>query len=291
MPAAALALVASHAASNYELSDQSGNTLFRQFGEAVLSDVPDRRDAILLTHGDETLNAVRYAHRLRGHRPNLLILDQNYAQFVWFVSRARNSLAFANVTFPGSHYGSAEGGFVMAEFLAANYPRHSIYVCGGFVPADSSWQAEYRLWPLGLVSQVLRRGATIKLGKWAAKTAPMLPRLTFHSKPQEGSWEEIIAKNHYLAAYHARPYAVLQYAYEPTGQQGGGGAPDSAAERERFRLAAQLYEQTAAVPLNGSVVLPDYVYRNLGVAYSQARGRREAASPRDWCVTAAWLPR
>jgi len=30
-----------------------------------------------------------------------------------------------------------------------------------------------------------------------------------------------------------------------------------------------MYDETAALALNGSVALPDYFYRNWGVAYSQ----------------------
>jgi len=34
-------------------------------------------------------------------------------------------------------------------------------------------------------------------------------------------------------------------------------------------LQAHLYEQTQQIALNGSVTLPDYVFRNMGVAFSQ----------------------
>jgi hypothetical protein len=203
---------------------------------------------------------VRYVHRLLGVRLQLVVVDQNYAQFAWYTQRVRARPEYANVTFPGVSYGSAAQAYLMSQVLDANYGKFSIFVAGGFVPRDTSWEGGYRMWPLGSVSQVLRRGATINLEKWAAKTAGMLPRLHFHRPPAEGSWEHTIATNHYLAAYHGRPYSVLQQAYEVPGQP---------AERERFLLASRLYEQLQTIQLNGSVALPDYVYRNMGVAYSQ----------------------
>jgi len=57
-------------------------------------------------------------------------------------------------------------------------------------------------------------------------------------------------------------------------------------------VTAQMYEETAALPLNGSVVLPDYFFRNLGVAWSQLirlepeEGSRAGAKQR---ATAAFL--
>ena len=62
----------------------------------------------------------------------------------------------------------------MLDLLEANYKTYSIYVCGGVVPADRSWEAAYRLWPLGLAAQMLRRDAAIKLDRWAlCRSAPL----------------------------------------------------------------------------------------------------------------------
>lgn len=67
----------------------------------VLEALPDKPNVLLLTHGDEVLNAVRYAHRVLGVRRNVTVLDQNYMQFEWFVSRAKRQKYFAGLTFPG----------------------------------------------------------------------------------------------------------------------------------------------------------------------------------------------
>ena len=53
----------------------------------------------------------------------------------------------------------------MHDLLEANYHSHSIYVCGGVVPADRSWEGAYQLWPLGLAAQMLRRDAAVKLDR------------------------------------------------------------------------------------------------------------------------------
>ena len=55
------------------------------------------------------------------------------------------------------------------------------FVCGGMHSHDATWQQGYRLWPLGMNMQVLRRSASIKLDKWAAKSAKLLPSLAWHA--------------------------------------------------------------------------------------------------------------
>ena len=81
------------------------------------------------------MNAIRYPHRILRSRQNLTIVDLNYAQFKWFVSRARvPGSGFDRVAFPGAAYGSVAGSFVIVDFLDANYERFSIYVCGGMHP-------------------------------------------------------------------------------------------------------------------------------------------------------------
>ena len=131
--------------------------------------------------------AVRYAHRVLGVRPNVTVLDLNYMQFTWFVDRAKAQPYWADLTFPGDAYGTkTPKGFVMADFLRANYKKWTIFSVGGIVPADRSWEVEYRLWPLGLASQLLRRDAAIKLDKWAARSQRLLPSLSWASPPLEG---------------------------------------------------------------------------------------------------------
>ena len=67
--------------------------------------------AAILTTAMRTkvLNAVRYAHRVLGVRPNVTVLDQNYMQFEWFVARAKRQPYFAGLNFPGAAYGTRHG--------------------------------------------------------------------------------------------------------------------------------------------------------------------------------------
>ena len=293
LPAAAVILIGAHAKAHYAACDMSRMSIFRDFGTAVLSSLPNKRRVVLLTLGDEVLNAVRYAHRQLGHAPNVTVLDLNYMQFDWFIEAAKTNApawGFDGFNFPGTNYGSAPGAFVMNQLLDANYGKFSFFVCGGMHANDRSWEGAYRLWPLGMTMQVLKRTANIKLDKWASKSTKMLPILDWAHTPTPGSWSEVLANNHYLAAYHQRPYYVLQYAYEAmntyealekqiasVGANGGANLDAARAQatqlrqeaRERFLLAGTLYEQEDALALNGSRTLPDYFYRNWGVAYSQ----------------------
>ena len=273
-----LSLVAAHASNHHDAADMSRVTIFRDFGIAALGAVPDKRKVVVLTLGDEVLNALRYAQRQLGHRRNVTLLDLNYMQFEWFVERAKASADYEGINFPGTNYGSSPGAFYMDALLGANYDRGWLFfVVGGMHASDPTWQAEYRLWPLGMAMQVLRRTVTIKLDKWTSKSAKLLPRLEWHAPPAKGSWEEVIARNHYLNAYHQRPFYVLNYAYEALKEHeqlaatGSHGAQAEAAReraRERFLIAAKLYE-LGDVPLNGSQKRADFYYRNMGVAYSQ----------------------
>ncbi|KOO43074.1 upf0679 protein, partial [Chrysochromulina tobinii] len=286
MPLATAALLFVHASHHYDASDMSRTVIFRDYGLEMLRGIPDKPRVLLLTLGDEVLNAARYVHRQLGvlnaaryvHRqlgvrPQLTILDQNYVQFDWFVRRIRGKGEYAQLELPGVSYGTAKGAFLIRQLIDANYDGWSIFVAGGMHTADSSWQpiegypqlGGYRLWPLGMVMQILRVESRINLDKWASKSEKLLPRLEWPKPPPVGSWEEVLAKNHYLAAYTNRPYYPLQYAYEALPERGG-----SAAEaRDRFLLAARLHEASHDLTLNGSRALPDYFFRNWGVAYSQ----------------------
>jgi len=200
-----------NAGGGFRPADCVGTDLFDQFGLEVLRALPDEEDVILLTNGDEVLNSVRYAHRVLHVKPRLLIVDQNYAQFSWFVRRARTqSSGLGRVAFPGEAYGSSNGSFLMSELLDANYARFRFYVCGGMHPQDASWQSGYRLWPMGAVSQILRRDAPVDVQAWVSRSKQLLPRLSFSREPEAGSWAQVIARNHYLPAYALRPYALLQ---------------------------------------------------------------------------------
>jgi len=236
--------------------------LFDQFGAEMLRVIPEGEAALLLTYGDEVLNSLRYPHRVLRQRPNLRILDLNYAQYTWFVRRAAAPASgLGGVVFPGQAYGSSPGSFVMAQLLGANDGRFSIFVAGGMHPQDGSWQRDYRLWPWGAISRVLRRDAPFSPRQWARTSAALLPRLAFPSAPPLGSWAQVVLTNHYLPAYALRPYALLRHAYD---------ALDADERRDGFRLAAGLYLETDRMqPLNGSEALPDNFYRNMAVAFSQ----------------------
>ena len=160
MPLAAAGLALHHARTHHAKSDLSQLTLFRDFGIEVLRTLPKAKRVVLLTLGDEVLNSVRYAQRQLGHAPDVAVLDLNYMQFEWWVDRAKaNAGAWGldGFKFPGRHYGGADDAFIMATLLDANYKDWKFFVCGGMHANDHSWEAGYRLWPLGMTMQVLKR--------------------------------------------------------------------------------------------------------------------------------------
>jgi hypothetical protein len=80
---------------------------------------------------------------------------------------------YAQLELPGVSYGTAKGAFLIRQLIDANYDGWSIFVAGGMHTADSSWQpiegypqlGGYRLWPLGMVMQILRVESRINLDK------------------------------------------------------------------------------------------------------------------------------
>ena len=101
MPLATAALLFVHASHHYDASDMSQTVIFRDYGLEMLRAIPDKPRVLLLTLGDEVLNAARYVHRQLGVRPQLTILDQNYVQFDWFVRRIRGKGEYAQLELPG----------------------------------------------------------------------------------------------------------------------------------------------------------------------------------------------
>jgi hypothetical protein len=101
MPLATAALLFVHASHHYDASDMSRTVIFRDYGLEMLRAIPDKPRVLLLTLGDEVLNAARYVHRQLGVRPQLTILDQNYVQFDWFVRRIRGKGEYAQLELPG----------------------------------------------------------------------------------------------------------------------------------------------------------------------------------------------
>ena len=260
---AAVALVYSHARTHWAESDQSTNTIFVQFGRALLAPLPTKGNVMLLTYGDDVINTVRYVRRNLKEYDHVTIVDLNYIQFDWHVDRARLDPEEKGIHYPGSNYGSNKPtAFLLWHFLHANYANWSVFVAGGMPPADDSWKAEYKLWPLGMVSQVLRSGAAVALDKWASRSKKALPRLSWEKTPLVGSWEHQITNNHYREAYQQRGWHCLQHAYEMHGEGGD-------EEIKRFSIAARVYDEMADVALNASMVLESHFYRNMGVAFSQ----------------------
>jgi len=69
MPLATAALLFVHASHHYDASDMSRTVIFRDYGLEMLRAIPDKPRVLLLTLGDEVLNAARFVHRQLGVRP------------------------------------------------------------------------------------------------------------------------------------------------------------------------------------------------------------------------------
>ena len=70
--------------------------------------------------------------------------DLLFAAFDFYASQGSSKdithMTTNGFTFPGTHYGSAPGAFVMRQLLDANYHKWKLFNCGGMHNADETWK-------------------------------------------------------------------------------------------------------------------------------------------------------
>lgn len=164
-----LTLVFIQARTNFSDQDQSSNTVFSEFGRALLDSASEpaaeaenwaSRPArsMILVSGDEFITSLRYMQRCELYRPDIAVLDMNLMTFGWH-QQYSGFHHFSGISFPGTHYGESPNWLFIDRFLATNYDSWAIFLGGTFL--DGSWELNYTLWPRGLLQEVSwRRMAT-----------------------------------------------------------------------------------------------------------------------------------
>ncbi|HEU5197444.1 MAG TPA: DUF2723 domain-containing protein, partial [Methylomirabilota bacterium] len=234
-----------------------GNTLVRDYGEALLRSVPP--DGLLLVSGDDLIGSVRYLQHVERLRPDVRALPTGLVPLPWF--RTLAAATIPDLVLP-------PGGFTFRQFLDVNLPRRPVVIANR-MPWLRTLEETYTLWPRGLVEQVLPKGQEPELAPWARANEESFAR--FDPAPTEAfpvwSWERGLGTT-YWKEYDRFATALVRLAARRH--------DDVAAQETTVRVL----ERLAARP-----GVPPVVLRNLGVAYQLlARTKPEARAP----MVAAW---
>ena len=185
---------------------------------------------------------------------------------------------------------------------------HRSFVCGGMHTNDATWQQNWPAWPLGMLMQVLHHQAR----KWATRVCCRPPsrgtsrpaRLVGRGRQPHcrrtatvlraqlcvrGRRSSSSRSSSRCSSRSSNSSSSSSSSWRPPHPRGPGARPAHA--------RASLYQQGSKTPLNGSRTLPDYYFRNWGVATRilglepSEEGRAGAkARPRPSAIYLSWQP-
>ena len=229
-----------------------GNTLVRDYGEAVLRSVP--AGGVLLVSGDDLIGSVRYLQQVEGLRPDVRVLPTGLVPLPWFPKLAATTMP--DLVVP-------RGSFTFRQFLDVNLPRRPVLVANR-MPWLRTLEEAYALWPRGLVEQVLPRGQEPELGPWARDVEESFARFDpARTEPfPPWSWERGLGTI-YWKEYERFGASLVRLAARRH--------DDAAAQETTVRVLERLAARPGVQPV---------VLRNLGVAYQLlARTQPDARAP------------
>mmetsp|Transcript_72656 Transcript_72656/g.206890 ORF Transcript_72656/g.206890 Transcript_72656/m.206890 type:complete len:880 (-) Transcript_72656:73-2712(-) len=153
----ALLLVATQASFAAELADQSANTYFDAYADAVASPLPPK--SLLLINYDQQWTSIRYQQVCEGKYPGVTILNLSLMTYKWWEHKRA---LYKNVKFPGTHYvpensvAWRDGGFTFREFMDSNTKRFpgGIYIGGKLNYPNEKWGEAYETVPFGIVARI-----------------------------------------------------------------------------------------------------------------------------------------
>jgi hypothetical protein len=251
---AVLVLVGCQIALNARAADHHRNWTVHDYGMSVLRPLPER--TLVLTRGDLIMNSARYLQSSAGVRPDVRILDQEMLTFRWMKGLVGRRMP--EITIPGAYYHVRDPGtYTLRQLVDANIDRRPVVICGGVKEGDSSLDAAYDLWPLGLCSQLLPKDATADVADWLRRSEAALPtfRPGTSAETAAGSWERA-AWNDYFEAQHRRGFTLLTLAI-------------ARADRgPLFAQAAAIFEDL----IQRNPWPPPYYFKNAGIAYGRLAG-------------------
>lgn len=191
----------------YTISDQSDQSFFQQYAQAVLSPLPAK--AVLMINYDQQWTSVRYVQVCEGFHNQVVTMHLSLMTYPWFHHKTPLYAHQENITFPGTYLAAPNSravkenhAFTMLQFLDANSPHHRIYIGGKFTHGDPEVAQKYDVVPVGLVSQLLSvrqlpsatQYSALAIAAWQ-RVLSFLPRLPHVSKYPEETWEWTIGRD------------------------------------------------------------------------------------------------
>jgi hypothetical protein len=138
-----------------------------------------------------------------------------------------------------------------------------VYACGGWYSGDNSAEQGYDLYPHGLCERLVRKGTALPFADWVAASEAALPRYRLPPVAQydDTTWEYNVLVESFKAN-HTRAFHALMHGMSKPGIP-------MAEKRQAFAVAMEGYRQVVAHPQQLTPT-PDYLLKNLGIAYTQA---------------------
>ncbi len=224
-------------AFHYRDVDQSHNTVVRDYGENLLSSLPE--GALFFSRSDLATNALCYQLYVLGKRPDVVMLDQEKLTYPWYASAMRER--FPGFEIPGERY---DGSSVKnLDLIEANRARFPIFF---FDFKEQSYTRAYADELHGLARRIVPKGQESPPEELYRRNASLLEGFQTGSFSEE--WSEKTFEREAM-----EKYADLLFNVGWT-----------AAEAKLDRKAIELYEES--VRLNPK----DWrVFRNLGIVLSR----------------------
>ncbi|KAL5008068.1 hypothetical protein ScPMuIL_013649 [Solemya velum] len=188
---------------NYPLCNHSNNTVVQDYAEGLLHSLPP--NALVLTHGDISSNALRYFSLCEDIKPDVQVFEQEVLTYEWSVPMMRD--AYPRITFPGDlmhlrteNRSDGRQSFNFKHFLDVNYPKYPIFACIGVQNHEPSWESGYELWPYGVCHRFVKKEESMNLEEWSDTVDSMARNWTY---PLEGfdprTWELIVTQEMWQA--------------------------------------------------------------------------------------------
>lgn len=257
-------LVAGQVALHYRREDQSRNTLFRDFGKAVLASLP--QDSLLITRGDLWVNTIRYMQLCENVRPDVCQLDVEFLKTDWM--KARIAKHYPKIVLPGRAYRPDEmhpAGeyYSLLNLIEANASHVPVFLNRIKKPSDLNWPGKFETIPVGLMFQVVPAGQRPDVVAYEKMNAQVFDNYRPDFSVvyiRAGSWEGLVL-DAYCNALDAWAGEVMSY------------AKASKNDPKLLKQAAEITEQLLRADPNPQPSM----YKNLGIAYFMLKDSDPAA--------------
>ncbi len=268
----AMAFVSAQLGLHWHQRNHRDSKVFAAFGTSSLRSFPD--NAVVFLNGDLNNNLIKYPQQCEGMRRNLTLVSLQLMSWNWFVPMQRHN--YPAVTFPKEVYHPfLPEGFSLAQFMAANWKKHSFFLCGPFKDGDQSHVGLYETVPFGLCDRIVRAplpGQRVKIDVARFRRGVLSVPSDEETGPYDASrytadsWETVAFLDIWRRRLYVASWSAFQYNQDRN-------------NTELLRVAAMAFDRAFPSPSLEAVWLRLGVtkaehYRDSGVVFGQESERR-----------------